>query len=175
MHRSKLFKLLIAFLALTIFATACGGSDDDSSSPDSSSASEATDSSSESSASEATEEQEVVVEEEEEEEVEEAREEDGDMRRRQSELFEAAEKGNDDAVEQLSVVSWWRGCPEARLTALDLTKMGGLCCTWRLNKGTRASFGCCSRSMPIRTRGLGFAELPCIKRLAMATAPSSDC
>ena len=71
MHRSKLFKLLIAFLALTIFATACGGSDDDSSSPDSSSASEATDSSSESSASEATEEQEVVVEEEEEEEVEE--------------------------------------------------------------------------------------------------------
>ena len=98
-------------------------------------------------------------EEEEEEVVEEAREEDGDMRRRQSELFEAAEKGNDDAVEQLSVVSWWRGCPEARLT-LDLTKMGGLCCTWRLNKGTRASFGCCSRSMPIRTRGLGFAELP---------------
>ena len=73
MHRSKLFKLLIAFLALTMFATACGGSDDDSSSPDSSSASEATDSSSESSASEATEEQEV--EEEEVEEVEEVEEE----------------------------------------------------------------------------------------------------
>ena len=47
MHRSKLFKLLIAFLALTMFATACGGSDDDSSSSsDSSSASEATESSS---------------------------------------------------------------------------------------------------------------------------------
>ena len=63
MHRSKLFKLLIAFLALTMFATACGGSDDDSSSSsDSSSASEATESSSESSASEAAEEAEETEE-----------------------------------------------------------------------------------------------------------------
>ena len=70
MHRSKLFKLLIAFLALTMFATACGGSDDDSSSSsDSSSASETTESSSESSASEAAEEAEEAPAEEEEAEA----------------------------------------------------------------------------------------------------------
>ena len=72
MHRSKLFKLLIAFLALTMFATACGGSDDDSSSSDSSSASEATESSSESSSSEAADETEEAEAEEEEEAEEEA-------------------------------------------------------------------------------------------------------
>ena len=70
MHRSKLFKLLVAFLALATFAAACGGSDDDSSSSsDSSSASETIESSSESSSSEATDEsteEEVVTEEEEE-------------------------------------------------------------------------------------------------------------
>jgi len=70
MHRSKLFKLLIALLALTMFATACGGSDDESSSSsDSSSASEATESSSESSASEAAEEAEEAPAEEEEAEA----------------------------------------------------------------------------------------------------------
>ena len=72
MHRSKLFKLLIAFLALTMFATACGGSDDDSSSSDSSSASEATESSSESSSSEAADETEEAEAEEEAEVEEEA-------------------------------------------------------------------------------------------------------